>query len=223
MKPVFTHGAVARRALRVLLVAGWTLASPLGCARPDAETVQAPYVPTPHDVVREMLRMARVEEGDLVYDLGCGDGRIVVAAARDFGARAVGFEIDPELVAEARAQIWEAGVEHLARVEQRDIFELDLRPASVITLYLLQIVNDRLVPQLSELAPGSRVVSHQYRLRGLRPRREVRMTSPEDGRHHTIFLWILPFQGTPRFDGALGSSAPVSGPLAAMGAFRRLP
>ena len=148
-----------------------------------------------------MLDLARVTEDDLVYDLGCGDGRIVVAAARDFGAQAVGFEIDAERVAQARASVRAAGVADAARIEQADLFTLDLRPASVVTLYLLQALNDRLVPQLEQLAPGTRIVSHQYRLRGLRPRREVRLVSEEDHRSHTIFLWVLPFEG-PRARGS---------------------
>lgn len=179
----------------------WLLA--LGCASPppDAE-IRAPFVTTPRDVVRAMLDLAEVGEGDLVYDLGCGDGRMAILAARDFGAKAVGFDIDPERVAEARAAARAAGVSDRVRIEEADVFDLDLRPASVVTLYLLQRLNDRLVPKLAALAPGSRVVSHQYRLRGLKPRRELRMVSREDGRFHTVFLWVLPFQGEPRF-GAL--------------------
>lgn len=183
--------AEARLCLALMLTA-------LSCARPDGETVRAPYVPTPHDVVRGMLKLAKVQKGDLVYDLGCGDRRIAIAAARDFGAHAVGFEIDSKLVEQARTNVREAGVADLAQIVQADIFDLDLRPASVVSLYLLQIVNDRLVPQLAELAPGSRIVSHQYRLRGLRPRKELRVVSHEDRRNHTIFLWILPFRGEPR-------------------------
>jgi SAM-dependent methyltransferase len=148
-----------------------------------------------------MRELARVPEDDLVYDLGCGDGRIVVSAARDFGARAVGFDIDAALVAKARESVRAAGVSDAVRIEQADIFALDLSPASVVTLYLLQALNDRLVPQLEQLAPGTRIVSHQYRLRGLRPRKEIRLVSDEDHATHTIFLWVVPFEGPRARDG----------------------
>jgi len=173
----------------------------LACARPTPAPadLRAPFVTTPRDVVQAMLELARVDEGDLVYDLGTGDGRIVVAAARDFGARGVGFDVDPERVAEARANAETAGVADRVRIEQADVFTLDLRPASVVTFYLLQALNDRLVPQLEQLAPGTRIVSHQYRLKGLRPRRELRMTSEEDHTLHKIFLWVVPLEG-PRAD-----------------------
>jgi SAM-dependent methyltransferase len=167
----------------------------IACAKPTEGPLRAPFVSTPQDVVRAMLDLARVTEDDLLYDLGCGDGRIVIAAARDFGARAVGFDIDAALVAAARANVHTAGVSDAVHIELADIFALDLRPASVVTLYLLQALNDRLVPQLEQLAPGTRIVSHQYRLRGLRPRREVRLVSEEDHATHTIFLWIVPFEG----------------------------
>jgi SAM-dependent methyltransferase len=166
----------------------------MSCTSIATEDLRAPYVPTPHDVVAEMLKLARVGEGDLLYDLGCGDGRIAIAAARDLGARAVGFDIDPRLVELARANVAAAGVGHLVRIELADIFDLDLRPASVVTLYLLQALNDRLVPQLRRLDPGTRIVSHQYRLRGIPHRREVSLRSREDPRHHTLFLWVAPLE-----------------------------
>ncbi|MEN8161758.1 MAG: methyltransferase domain-containing protein [Myxococcota bacterium] len=179
----------------------------VACARPPPGPLRAPFVTTPPDVVRAMLELARVDDGDLVYDLGCGDGRVVVAAARDYGARAVGFDIDPERVAESRANVQAAGVADRVRIERADVFELDLRPASVVTLFLLQALNDRLVPQLEQLAPGTRIISHRYRLRGVRPPKEVRMVSREDHATHTLFLWVVPFEGRRAREQADGAAA----------------
>src|SRR6187399_1520097 len=120
------------------------------------------YVPTPEPVVDRMLELAAVDEDDIVYDLGCGDGRIVITAAQRYGVKAWGFDIDPVRVAEARANAKAAGVEDLVTIEQKDIFTLDLSPASVVTLYLLPELNVRLIPQLAQLEPGSRIVSHDF-------------------------------------------------------------
>lgn len=121
------------------------------------------YVPTTHEVVNRMLQMAEVGPGDVVYDLGCGDGRIVIAAAKEFGARGVGIDIDPKLVRVARANAKAAGVEHRVRFEVGDLFEADLRNASVVTLYLLPSMNRKLRPKLlAELAPGTRIVTHDF-------------------------------------------------------------
>ena len=112
------------------------------------------YVPTPNDVTAKMLEMADVKQSDLLFDLGCGDGRIVVTAAKKFGCKAVGYEIDPQRVIEARDNVKKRKVEHLAKIEQKDIFTLDLSQASVIALYLLPGMNVKLVPQLEKLKPG---------------------------------------------------------------------
>ena len=154
------------------------------------------YVPTPQPVVNKMLELARVTKNDLVYDLGCGDGRIVVTAAKRYGARAVGFDIDPTRVKEARANVKNNRVEHLVTIEQKDIFTLDLTPANVVTLYLLPKLNDRLVPQLEKLAPGSRVVSHDFSITGIKPVRELSLTPSTDGDEHEIFFYTIPFQRT---------------------------
>lgn len=123
------------------------------------------YVPTTHPIVRRMLLLANVQPNDVVYDLGCGDGRIVIAAAQQFGARGVGIDIDPKLIAVARANAKAAGVEHLVRFEVADLFETDLREATVVTLYLLPGMNRRLRPKLlAELAPGARIVAHDFDL-----------------------------------------------------------
>lgn len=121
------------------------------------------YVPTPHDVVREMLAAVKVGPGDIVYDLGSGDGRIPIAAVKDFGAaRAVGIELDPQRVAEARASATSAGVADRVEFVLQDLFEADLSDATVVAMYLLPRLNARLQPRLRELKPGTRIVSHNY-------------------------------------------------------------
>src|SRR3989442_6767128 len=139
-----------------LLVAGW-----MGCAR--APGVEVPYVQTPSEVVMEMLRLARGTPDDVVYDLGSGDGRIVIAAARDFGARGVGIELDPALVVESVRNARRARVAERTSFFMQDIFEADISGATVVTLYLSPDLNLRLRPKLlSQLKPGSRIVSHDF-------------------------------------------------------------
>lgn len=174
-------------------------ATPDGPASGNAEETpaRAPdviYVPTPQPVVDKMLELARVTKDDLVYDLGCGDGRIVVTAAKRYKARAVGFDIDPVRVKEARANVKKNKVEHLVSIEQKDIFTLDLSPASVVTLYLLPKLNDRLVPQLEKLAPGSRVVSHDFSITGIVPVRELSLRPSGQDDDHEIYFYTIPFQ-----------------------------
>ena len=152
------------------------------------------YVPTPQPIVDKMLELARVKKNDLVYDLGCGDGRIVVTAAKRYGARAVGFDIDPVRVAEAKKNVEKNKVGHLVTIEQKDIFTLDLSPASVVTLYLLPKLNDRLVPQLEALAPGSRVVSHNYGISGVKPVHAVDMRPRGEEEEHSVFFYTIPFE-----------------------------
>jgi SAM-dependent methyltransferase len=129
---------------------------------PDVE-----YVPSAPKVVDRMLEIAEVGEQDVVYDLGCGDGRIVVEAARRFGARGVGIDIDPTRVKEARENARRHGVERLVRIEQNDLFAVDLSPATVVTLYLLPELNVRLIPQLEKLPSGARIVSHEHAIEGI--------------------------------------------------------
>lgn len=152
------------------------------------------YVPTPNDVTAKMLEMADVKQSDLLYDLGCGDGRIVVTAAKKFGCKAVGYEIDPQRVIEARDNVKKRKVEHLAKIEQQDIFKLDLSAASVIALYLLPEMNAKLVPQLEKLKPGTRIVVHDYAIRGLAPEKTVSMKSNEDNVAHTIYFYTVPLK-----------------------------
>lgn len=145
-----------------------------------------PFVPSPQEVVEKMIDLGGVKKGDVVYDLGSGDGRIVIAAAKK-GARAVGFEIDGDLLKQSRENIRAAGVQDSAEIRQQDILTVDLSPASVVTMYLLPDVNMKLRPNLlSQLKPGSRVVSHSFDMGDWKPDKVERV----DGR--TIYLWIIP-------------------------------
>ncbi|MEW6299302.1 MAG: class I SAM-dependent methyltransferase [Thermodesulfobacteriota bacterium] len=150
---------------------------------------KVPYVPTPPNVVEEMLRLANVTADDVLYDLGCGDGRIVITAARQFGARGVGVDINPQRISEAEANARQAGVTDRVRFLQQDLFEADLRDATVVTLYLLPTVNLKLRPVLLHaLRPGARVVSHEFHMDDWRPDRTVRVDD------HKVYLWVIPAQ-----------------------------
>ncbi len=150
------------------------------------------FVPTPQPVVDKMLELAGVTKDDLLYDLGCGDGRIVVTAAKKYGCKTVGYDINPKRVKASLSNVKKNDVEHLAKIEQADIFTLDLSPASVITLYLLPELNVKLIPQLEKLKPGSRIVSHDFDMRGVTPDKVVELN--EDGESHTIYLWTTPLK-----------------------------
>ena len=152
------------------------------------------YITTPQDVVEKMLSMARLRREDLVYDLGCGDGRVLVTAARVYGCHAAGYDLDPRRVQESRENAKRAGVEHLIGVEQKDIFDLDLQPADVVFIYLNPVVNRRLIPQLRALKPGSRIVSHSFPIGDVKPDETATVTSREDGREHYIYLWTAPLR-----------------------------
>jgi SAM-dependent methyltransferase len=156
-----------------------------------------PYVPTPPSVVARMLELAQVKPGELVIDLGSGDGRLVIAAAKNHGARGVGFEIDRSLIREAEEGAREAGVADRVRFEARDLFEADLTSADVLTLYLLPVTNEKLRPKiLAEMRPGTRVVAHQFHLGDWTPDTTERVQASEiPSRVHdqrVVFLWTVP-------------------------------
>ncbi len=167
-------------------------------------TADCVYVPTPNDVVERMLEMAAVKKSDLLYDLGCGDGRIVVTAARKFGCKAVGYEIDPDRVRDALKNVEKRKVGHLAKIEQQDIFKLDLSKASVIALYLLPNMNKKLVPQLEKLKPGARVVVHDYPIAGIKPDKSEEITSKEDNVKHSLYLYTAPLKKDQNEEGEEG-------------------
>ena len=141
-----------------------------------------------------MLEMAQVTKDDLVYDLGCGDGRIVVTAAKKFGCNAVGYDINRKRVRESRANVKKYNVGDLVRIEQKDIFTLDISEANVITLYLLPSLNVKLIPQLEKLKPGSRIVSHDFDMKGVKPDQEVKVTTGNGQTEHTVYLWTVPLK-----------------------------
>lgn len=155
------------------------------------------FVPTPQDVVDKMLELAEVTKEDLVYDLGCGDGRIVVTVAKRFGCTAIGYDIDPNRVKESLNNVAKNNVGHLVTIEQKDIFTLDLSKANVITLYLLPELNVKLIPQLEKLKPGSRIVSHDFAMKGVKPDKVVTITSDKDTYQHTVYLWTVPLKKIP--------------------------
>jgi SAM-dependent methyltransferase len=145
-----------------------------------------PYVPTPQDVVDTMLKLGQVKQGDYLYDLGCGDGRIVVTAAKQFGARGTGVDIDPERIQEAVANAREAGVSDRVRFTQQNLFDTDFHDASIVTLYLLPDINLRLRPKLlRDLKVGSRIVSHQFDMGDWKPDKKVEVG------WRSVYLWTV--------------------------------
>jgi SAM-dependent methyltransferase len=171
----------------------------LDCARPEASPAAAqaparepdvPYEPTPHMVVTEMLHLARVGRRDVVYDLGCGDGRIVVTAAKKFGARGVGVDFDPDRIKESEANAKAAGVEHLVTFKLQDALTVDVSPATVVTLYLLSSSNAKLRPILTrQLRPGARIVSHAFSMGDWTPEKTDLFTD-SGGTPRTLYRWI---------------------------------
>lgn len=154
------------------------------------------YVPTPQVVVDAMLDLAKVTKDDTVYDLGCGDGRVVVTAARQYRCKAVGVDIDPRRVADSVANVKENKVGDLVQIRRADIFETDLRDATVVTLYLLPNLNVRLLPQLEKLKPGSRIVAHSFNIKGVKANKVVKV--PIEGKgERTIYLYTTPLEKEP--------------------------
>ena len=173
----------------------------LGLAIAPAQTPQprkpldVPYVPTTEEAVAAMLKLADVKSTDVVYDLGCGDGRIVIAAAKNFGARAVGIDIDPQRIAEANANARRAGVEKMVRFEENDLFQADFKEATVVTLFLLSSINLKLRPKLlADLKPGTRVVSNTFDMGDWKPEKEITVPNSDDDSFlsHRLYLWTVP-------------------------------
>ena len=180
---------MSRKPALALLVAVVLAGAAAGCLYPGADV---PYVQTPTDVVTEMLKLANVKADDVVYDLGSGDGRIVIAAARDFGARGVGIEIDPSLVAYSRELARKAGVADRVTFRSDDLFDANLADATVVTLYLSYDMNLRLRPKLlRELRPGARIVSHDFDMGAdWLPNQTIQVTWRD--RKSYVFLWVVP-------------------------------
>ena len=179
-------GARASR-LAVLTALVFCVAMPAFAQAPGP--LRAPdvmFVPTPQEVVDAMLRMADVTEADVVYDLGSGDGRIPITAAQTFGATGVGIELNPDLIREANENAARAGVGHKVRFLNQDLFETDLRPASVITLYLLREMNLKLMPRLKQLKPGTRIVAHSFGMGSEWTPDKIEQVSGK-----SIFYWVV--------------------------------
>ena len=176
----------------IALAAACSLAAPLPLLaqaqkQPAKQYPDVIFVPTPQEVVDDMLRLANVQKGDVLYDLGSGDGRIAITAARKYGIKATGIDIDPERIREANENAKKAGVTSLVQFRQEDLFAADFKDATVITLYLLPDLNVKLRPKLwNELKPGTRIVSHQFEMGAWKP--EKRLES--NGR--TIYFWTVP-------------------------------
>ena len=175
----------------LLLLLGLNLT--LAVAQPT--TLRQPdviFVPTPQSVVEQMLELASVKPGDVVYDLGCGDGRLVITAAKQDGVRAVGIDIDPERINQSLENARKAGVEDRVSFRNEDLFEADIRKATVVTLYLLHSLNLKLRPKLwKELKPGTRIVSYNFDMGDWPPEKKVGVMSG------SIYLWTIPVNGTP--------------------------
>jgi SAM-dependent methyltransferase len=182
-----------RRALGLCLtpltVSAIILTVPLAAQQPATSESLAPYVPTPQDVVDRMLALAKVTKSDVVYDLGCGDGRIVVTAAKQFGAKGVGVDIDPQRIKESEANARAAGVQHLVSFKLQDAMTVDVSPATVVTLYLLSASNVKLRPVLTkQLRPGVRIVSHAFTMGDWAPDKTDEFAD-QNGTMRTLYLW----------------------------------
>ena len=157
--------------------------------------LDVPYLPTTEPAVQSMLKLAGVKSTDIVYDLGCGDGRIVIAAAKDFGAHGVGIDLNPERIQEAKVNAKKAGVEDRVRFEEGDLFTADIHEATVVTLFLLTSVNQRLRPKLlADLKPGTRVVSNTFDMGDWKPEKEATVDGTNDGAYFSrkLYLWTVP-------------------------------
>jgi SAM-dependent methyltransferase len=185
------------RPLQVFLAAVLSATVLMAQSAKPARQPDVPYVPTTEKAVEEMLKLAGVKKTDVVYDLGCGDGRIVIAAAKTFGARGVGIDINPERIREAKENAKKAGVENLVRFEENDLFEANFKEATVVTLFLLPQINLKLKPKLiSELKPGTRVVSNTFDMGDWKAEKEASLNEPEQteysGLSQKFFLWTIP-------------------------------
>lgn len=175
----------------VLTVAGAATVVRAATVASEPQPSLAPYVPTPQDVVERMLAIAGVGKNDVVVDLGSGDGRLVITAAKQFGARGIGIDIDPARVADGRANATQAGVESRVEFREQDALQADVSQATVVTLYLLSSSNVKLRPRLlSQLKPGARIVSHQFGM-GDWPPDKVETFTDGNGTSRTLYLWTV--------------------------------
>jgi len=175
--------------LTILTVSAIILTVPLSAQQTATSESLAPFVPTPQEVVDRMLALAKVTKSDVVYDLGCGDGRIVVTAAKQFGAKGVGVDIDPQRIKESEANAKAAGVQHLVSFKLQDAMTVDVSPATVVTLYLLSASNVKLRPILTkQLRPGARIVSHAFTMGDWAPEKTDEFPD-QNGTMRKLYLW----------------------------------
>lgn len=157
-----------------------------------SRTPDCVYVGTPYDVATKMVDVAGLKKGDVVCDPGCGDGRVLIAAAHRCGCRGTGYELDPRLANEARQIAKKRGVDRLVEVQIQDIFTADYRGYDVVLMYLLPDMIVRLLPELEKLKPGARIVAHDYGIQGVVPDKTLSFLSNEDNVQHTVYLYTLP-------------------------------
>ena len=154
-----------------------------------------PFVPSPMHVVQRMLDVAEITPGDILYDMGSGDGRVVIEAAKKYGIRAVGVDLNPDLVAKARENAAKEGVSHLVEFRAQDGLTVDISEASVVTLYMFKWFNNALRPKLQQLKPGARVIAHDFDIDEWKPTRIEYVKSPEDGSDYaesrTLYIWVI--------------------------------
>lgn len=189
-----------------------TLATrPLDRPSPPRRRLNAPFITSPDPVVAKMVELARLTSDDLVYDLGCGDGRIAIRASLETGCRAVGFDIDPERVAEARENVQQHGVADRVQIIEQDLFTADLSQADAAMMYLLPWMMNKLLPQFEQMRPGCRIVSHEFWIDEIMPAEMAEVTNP-DGRTTTIYLYVTPLERSPALE---PGKPPTKGDLSA--------
>ena len=182
----------ARRLILILAILVTTVAVPAQAQQP-LRSPDVIFVPTPQEVVDAMLKLAKVTKNDVIYDLGSGDGRIPITAAKTYGARGVGIDIDPQRIKEATENLKTAGVGDRVKFLNQDLFTTDISEATVVTLYLLPSLNVKLIPKLNkELKPGTRIVSHAFDMSADGTERKPRETLNVNGR--TVYFWTIPIQ-----------------------------
>ncbi|MDR0311517.1 MAG: 50S ribosomal protein L11 methyltransferase [Acidobacteriota bacterium] len=188
--------------LTALMVPNTRFAAAVQGAAPDDEqelkqmrTPDVVFVGTPYDLISTMLQMAEVKKSDMVYDLGCGDARILVLAAQKYGSRGIGYDIDPQRIIESRQNVSKNNVQDLIKIIQADIFTLDLSNADVMPLYLHPDMMSQLVPQVEKMKPGSRIVCHEYGFPDIyKPDKKITVISNEDNAEHHLMLYTLPLK-----------------------------
>jgi predicted RNA methylase len=182
----------ARRFFLLVAMLATTVVVPASAQQP-LRSPDVIFVPTPQEVVDAMLKLAKVTKNDVIYDLGSGDGRIPITAAKTYGARGVGIDIDPQRIKEATENLKTAGVGDRVKFLNQDLFTTDISEATVVTLYLLPSLNAKLIPKLNkELKPGTRIVSHAFEMNADGVERKPRETQNVNGR--TIYFWTIPIQ-----------------------------